>query len=238
MDKIYSRPRIKFPQIHSSNRGIKPIKIKKFSIIIWIMTIAVITFSVILNSIMPIFERLCIDKAKAVATTVTNQKATEVMNTYEYSDIVKIHKDDNNNITMIESNIVNINKIISDVALYIQDALNDSKKQDVSIKLGSITGINIFSGMGPDIPIEISTIGNIETDFRSEFISQGINQTLHRVYLDIVCEVSILTPFKTINETINNQLIIAENIIVGNIPSTYYNLEGMQNDNLLDVLQN
>ena len=59
---------------------------------------------------MPIFEKICRDKAKGIATMVTNQKATEVMAIYEYSDIIKIHKDSNDNITMIESNIVNINK--------------------------------------------------------------------------------------------------------------------------------
>lgn len=239
MDKIYSRPRIRLPKIYvaNNNRGIKSSKVKKISTIIAIMTIAIIEFGFILNSITPIFEKLCTDKAKGVATMITNQKATEVMKVYEYSDIIKIHKDENNNITMIESNIVNINKIISDVAIYIQEALNNSNNEDISIKLGSMTGIKIFSGVGPDVPIQISTAGNIETDFRSEFINKGINQTLHRVYLDIVCEVSILTPFNTINQTIKNQLIIAENIIVGHIPETYYNLEGITKDDSMEVIQ-
>ena len=239
MDKIYSRPRIRLPKIHilHNNRTIKSSKAKKILIIIAIMIITIITFTIVLNSVMPIFEKICKDKAKGIATMVTNQKATEVMAIYEYSDIIKIHKDSNDNITMIESNIVNINKIISDVAIYIQDELDNAENQDISIKLGSITGINMLSGMGPDIPIKISAVGNIETDFRSEFINQGINQTLHRVYLDIVCEVTILTSYKTLNETIKNQLIIAENIIVGNIPSTYYNLEGLDNDNLVDMVE-
>ena len=239
MDKIYSRPRIRLPkiQILHNNRTIKSSKAKKILIIIAIMIITIITFTIVLNSVMPIFEKICRDKAKGIATMVTNQKATEVMAIYEYSDIIKIHKDSNDNITMIESNIVNINKIISDVAIYIQDELDNAENQDISIKLGSITGINMLSGMGPDIPIKISAVGNIETDFRSEFINQGINQTLHRVYLDIVCEVTILTPYKTLNETIKNQLIIAENIIVGNIPLTYYNLEGLDNDNLVDMVE-
>ena len=80
---------------------------------------------------------------------------------------------------------------------------------------------------GPAIKITITSTGNVETDLKSEFIMQGINQTLHRVYLDVVCEVSILTPFKNISQSIKNQVLLLENVIIGNIPDSYYNLEGL-----------
>ena len=92
---------------------------------------------------------------------------------------------------------------------------------------GSFTGFKLLSGEGPGIPITISSIGNVETDLRSEFTAQGINQTLHRIYLQVDCEVIIVTPFETISETISNQVLLVENVIVGHIPDTYYNLEGI-----------
>lgn len=86
--------------------------------------------------------------------------------------------------------------------------------------------------------IRISSIGNVETDLRSEFISQGINQTLHRVYLQVKCQVSILTPFDNIERDITNQVLLAESVIVGNIPSTYYNLDGLQGtSDALEVIE-
>ena len=75
------------------------------------------------------------------------------------------------------------------------------------------------------IKIVISSIGNVETDLRSEFTAQGINQTLHRIYLNLECEVTILTPYDSINEKIDNQVLIAESVIIGNIPASYYNIE-------------
>ena len=74
-------------------------------------------------------------------------------------------------------------------------------------------------------------------DFKSEFTSAGVNQTLHRVFLEVKCRVSILTPFDTIEDEIINQVILAENIIVGNIPDTYYNLEGMTEDDVMEVME-
>lgn len=89
----------------------------------------------------------------------------------------------------------------------------------------------MLSGRGPGVKIRISSIGNIETNLNSEFTSQGINQTLHRIYVDISCNVKVLTPFKDIERKITNKVLLAENVIVGNIPDTYYNLEGLNGTN-------
>lgn len=96
----------------------------------------------------------------------------------------------------------------------------------------------MLAGRGPGIKIRISSIGDVETDLRSEFTSQGINQTLHRVYLQVKCEVNILTPFDNISREITNQVLLMENVIVGNIPNSYYNLEGMNgNSDALEVIE-
>lgn len=100
----------------------------------------------------------------------------------------------------------------------------------MKLLFGSFTGFKLLAGKGPGVKITISSIGSVETDLKSEFISQGINQTLHRVYLQVKCYVSILTPFDNIEQEITNQVLLAESVIVGNIPSTYYNLEGLHPD--------
>ena len=99
-------------------------------------------------------------------------------------------------------------------------------------------GSKIFSGLGPNIPIKLYTSGTVETKLRSEFESTGINQTIHRLYLDVQCQISILTPFNNIEETIKNQIVLAENVIVGEIPQTYYNLEGFEdNSTAMEIME-
>lgn len=87
------------------------------------------------------------------------------------------------------------------------------------------------------IKIVVLSIGNVETDLRSEFIAQGINQTLHRVYLQIKCEVKILTPFNIITQSIDNQVLLLENVIVGHVPNTYYNLDGIDKNDAVDLIE-
>ena len=237
MSLIYSRPRIRLPRfliINNRNKSFKNKRISKFLLIILILFII---FSGVVRAVTPTFNRLCSDKAKSVATIITNDETTNAIMNYKYSDFIVIHKDNNGNILMLEYNMKNINIVISDVAYRIQNSINDTKEEDVTISLGSFTGVSILSGRGYKVPIRISTIGNVKTDVRSEFKSQGINQTLHRLYLQIDCEISILTPFNTINESISNQLILAENIVVGEIPDAYYNINGVTESDAMNLME-
>lgn len=239
MDTIYSRRRIKLPKVvYKKFKFSKlPNKSRKKFKILTILTIAIVTFTMAINSINPVFETLCKDKAKSIATIICNEESTKIIQNYKYEDLVTIYKDSNNNIKMIKSNIVPINSIISDVAEKIQKRLNEIEQEEIGITLGTFTGTKILSGIGPIIPIKLSTVGRVDTDLRSEFKSVGINQTIHRIYLQIDCKVNILTPYKNIGENISNQVLIAENIIVGEIPDTYYNLEGVGDDSALEVME-
>ena len=98
-------------------------------------------------------------------------------------------------------------------------------------------GSKYFAGMGPDINIKMMTDGNVLTDLKSEFTEAGINQTFHRVYLEVVCNVTVLTPYETITESITNQVLLIEGVIVGNIPDAYYNLEGLNSDQMIDMVE-
>jgi sporulation protein YunB len=238
MSKIYSRPRIRIPKVilSSSRRGKNRNKQKATKIIL-ILTIAIATAKLILDAILPIFNTLCEDKAKSIATIVSNEQATVVMSEHTYDELFTIEKNNNGNVTMIKSNVYAINEIISDVAVKIQEEIERQGKDNVEIALGSFTGFSLLSGKGPGIKLQIASIGNVQTDLRSEFSSQGINQTLHRVYLQVICEVSILTPFENIQTDITNQVLLAENVIVGNIPNTYYNLEGMDTDKAVEIIE-
>lgn len=238
MDSIYSRKKIRLPKMiyrnFNSNKHQNNKKTIKF---ITIIAIAIVTFTMAIQSIDPIFETLCKEKAKSIATIICNEETTKIVKNYQYEDLVTIYKDTNEKITMIKSNITTINLIISDVAEMIQKRIDETEQDDIGIKLGSFTGSKMLSSIGPTLPIKLATVGNVQTDLRSEFKSEGINQTVHRIYLQIDCEVNVLTPYSNISESISNQLLIAENIIVGEIPNTFYNLEGMTQDDVMEVME-
>ena len=238
MYRIYSRPRIRIPKIFFRAKGsFRNKRSKKIVKVLIIFTIAFLTVKIILDSVLPIFDTLCENEAKSLATIISNEQATNVMTEHSYDELFTVEKDANGNVTMIKSNVIPINEIISDVAIKIQEEINKQGRQDIEIALGSFTGIKLLAGRGPGIKIRISTVGNVETDLRSEFEAQGINQTLHRIYLQVKCEVSILTPFKDITKDITNQVLIMENVIIGTVPNTYYNIEGIGTNDALEFVE-
>lgn len=190
----------------------------------------------IIQAIQPIMEKQCISMAKSIATKISNAEATKVMANYEYEDLLNITKDSEGNIKMVGTNIITVNEIISDIPIRVQEEMEKSENNTFQIRLGSFLGSNLFAGRGPNVEIKMEIAGHLDTNLKSEFIDAGINQTLHRIYLELICDVIILTPFETMEEQIVNQVLLAEGVIVGEVPSSYYNLEGMTVKDTLEVI--
>lgn len=132
MYKIYSRTRIKIP---NKLRNLRSIKNRKRITILVILIIAICTAKLILDSVLPIFDVLCENRAKSIATIISNEQATLVMQKYSYNDMFIIEKDSEQNINMIRSNVIVINEIISDVAVKIQEEIDKRGRENIQIAL-------------------------------------------------------------------------------------------------------
>ena len=136
MDKIYSRKCIRMPKFIRITRNImKNKKAKKMTTMIVILIIAFATVKIVLDAVLPIFDTLCENKAKSIATIVSNDQATKVMKEHTYDELFQIEKDKDGNVTMINSNVIPINEIISDVANKIQEEINNRGRENIEIAL-------------------------------------------------------------------------------------------------------
>ena len=233
MDSIYSRKRIKIPQIkgfYAKNKNAK----KFFSIFI-IILIAFFTFYSVFKSINPVFERLCIEKAREIGTYIMNDASNKILNNTDYKNIVSIEENDGNKV--LKTDVVVINKIASDIALEAEKHFDELEKDTIKIPIGALSGIKLLSGSGPNINVTVISAGNILTEIKNEFEAKGINQTVYRIYLELTCKVSIVTQYKTIEDEIVNQVLLVESVIVGDVPQSYYNLEGIGEDNVMEVIE-
>lgn len=200
------------------------------------MIIGYFTAITIIKAITPIIERQCKVTAKSTASEYANQVCNKAMENLTYEDLCTIDRDSEGRIRLISLNVVNVNKLNSQIALEIQEKLNDSTSSKFYIRLGSFTGSKLLSGRGPNVEVRMSTIGSVTTDIKSEFEETGINQTLHKIYMDINCNVSLLSPFKDIDEQITAQVLLSETVISGDIPDSYYDLEGMSPEDTMNMM--
>lgn len=135
MHKIYSRPRIRIPKVLINGEVLNNHKNKKIAKIIIILIIAFSTVKIVLDAVYPIFDTLCEAKAKSIATIVSNEQATNVMKEHSYDELFTLEKDNNNNITMVKSNVISINEIISDVAVKIQEDIDNRGRENIEIAI-------------------------------------------------------------------------------------------------------
>lgn len=167
MYKIYSRPRICIPKvITNGGKRFRSLKSKKIIKIILVLLIAISVVVISLDAVYPIFDTICEEKAKSIATIISNEEATNVMKEHSYDEMFTIEKDSNNNITMIKSNVISINEIISDIAIKIQEKIDSRGRENIEIAIGSFTGIKLLAGLGPGVKIRISSVRKCRNRFK------------------------------------------------------------------------
>lgn len=222
MDKIYSRKRIRIKT--------------KYKILFTIILI-VGSIIILLNQVIyPLFSKKCIYKAKVLVTQISNQETEKIMENYTYKDLVHIEEDTEGNVTFLESNVVAINQIKSSIVNRIQNRFLEMKSATIGIKAGALTGSRLFSNIGPKIEIQVIPSGTINSSLETEFYAVGVNQSIHRIYLDITCSVNILSPFESVSQSIENKILLSESVIVGNTPENYYNIDGIDSMTSQDQL--
>lgn len=203
-----------------------------------IIIIASVTVYVLTKSIKPVFESLAIQKARTIATEITNKKTSEVLAKYDYKELVWIMEDNINKNKILRTDVVKINQIASEIAIEVEKSLEKAVNDKIEIPIGALSGSSYLIGSGPKIPIRIIPSGNVTTELATEFESKGINQTIYRIYLKLNCSIKILNSYNNLNDNIENQVLLVETVIVGEIPEIYYNLDGLNKENTLELMNN
>ena len=210
----------------------------KKSFVLFAVAVILIIFSSVylLHSITPVIKIACQSRAKAIGVQITEETVNEFIQNMEYETLMHITYNEQGEIIAISANIIELNKLSSQISYKIQEKLNDLDKVSVQIPITSMMDINMFAGYGPDISIKLLPMGNIETKFETKFASEGINQTKHTIYMNILSNITVIAPFIGSTVECSSTVTIAETIIVGDIPDTYYNIEGLQDASELGVL--
>ena len=176
-------------------------------------------------------------------TVIQNLAKTQVMNStsdltndaisrqieegsIRYDRIVFFEKDVNGKITALKTNIGEINRLKTDILGIINEEILALDTSDIGIPLGSLILPELLSGKGPVIPVRILSIRNSDATFSSDFSQAGINQTIHQVIMEVSVDVAILVLGETDSFTVTSQVVVAQTVIVGEVPDTFLHTGG------------
>lgn len=143
-----------------------------------------------------------------------------------YDRIVYFEKDLNGRITALKTNIGEVNTLKTDTLNIINEEILDSENLDIGIPIGSLIFPEFLSGRGPQIPVRILSVRNSDATFESNFTHAGINQTMHQLNMNVLVDVAVLVLGRTVNFTVNSEVVVAETIIVGDVPDTFLQAGG------------
>lgn len=190
--------------------------------------LSIYIFNILDRNLKPAIIQMAEARAHQVAGEAINKALYDkVLANVNYNDLVFVHKDSQQRITMMQANSVKISRIISQANLEIKQSLRNISEETLKIPLGQASGSKILANYGPRINVRILPIGTVSTKFADEFQQAGINQVRHILYLKIETTVSIIFPLATTSININNSIPMAETIIVGEVPNTYLGLESL-----------
>lgn len=144
----------------------------------------------------------------------------------QYDRMVYFEKNLDGRITALKTNMSEVNRLKTDILNLINDEILALSTDDLGIPIGSLVLPEFLSGRGPNIPIEILSIRNSDASFSSNFTEAGINQTLQQMNMHVSVDVTVLVLGKTESFTISSQVVVAETIIVGDVPDTYFQTGG------------
>ena len=122
----------------------------------------------------------------------------------------------------MKADVIEINKIVSQIISNIQSEFDKIPKVTVAINMGSVSGISALKNVEPKFDIELESAGTINYNLDTKFESVGINQTYHKIFLELNTNVGILTPLATFGREINTEVLLTEAVIVGKVPESYF----------------
>ncbi len=146
----------------------------------------------------------------------------------DYDNIIYLEKDVRGNITALKTNINEINRLKTQILSIIDTMLLEMDVNEIGVPIGSLILPELFSGSGPRLPVKVMSVSASDADFYNEFAEAGINQTSHRMMMDVHITMTILTPMGTESLTVSSAVVVAETVIVGNVPESYVNVRQQQ----------
>ena len=170
-------------------------------------------------------------KASSQATNLMTQAIDAAVdsclqeNGMSYGDFVTITTDGAGKVTALTSNTAANSRFKRQVVEAVTRQLATLDSDGLGIPLGTLTGQPLLSGKGPSVRVRVDSVGEVTAGYDNSFTAAGVNQTLHRIWLEVDVPMTLLLPGGEVEASLHTRLCVAETVIVGKVPDTYLQLD-------------
>ena len=200
------------------------------SLVLFLLAAALLLFLLLRTdrAVRPNLEAVCASETKRYATQVLADSVGEVLSRhpYQYSDFATLLYDDSGNVTAVETMTEQVNRLQSAMLQSVQEHLTRCRDTELTVSLGTATGVWLFAGKGPEISVRLMPIGTASVKLVSELASAGINQTCHTIRAEVTAEMQAAIPFSRTTAEVTYTCLLSETVIVGTVPESYLEFDG------------
>lgn len=174
------------------------------------------------RNVKPLVFSLAEARSAAMASRVLSGAMAEALGDgVGYDELMNVRMDEKGQVALLSANTVRMNLLADRAGEAALRRLENMSSERVSVPLGAALGLTLLAGSGPLIPVSIVPVGSIGTNFVTEFEACGINQTRHKVYLQLTASIRIVIPTGAKTTQVTANMLVAESIIVGAVPEGF-----------------
>lgn len=220
-------------------------------LILLIITLVIILSFIFINyyskKAYPILKSYAEAETKKLTILIINKAVTKQLYNMDVEELFKVTYNKDGEIILIDFDTKKTSKILSNMTSFVElnmraveegkidmlelpeNSLSNynmdllSKKIICEIPFGLTTGSSLLSNIGPKIPVKISLVGDVSTNFSTEIVEYGINNVLLKVIVNISVTTKVILPITSEDLTINANIPIGMKVIQGKIPNYYLN---------------
>lgn len=168
---------------------------------------------------------------RTVSNIINNAVLAEIeRDGADYSSLVNLSTNNDGEVISVESNVMNINRLKTEVADRVEREIERLAAINIEIPIGTLTGVQLLHGKGFCVGMSVQPLGYASTSIISEFTAAGINQTLHRIVIEVNADVDAIIPGFSTRVPVSTTIVAAETVIVGRVPDAYTHVVTEDND--------
>lgn len=197
-----------------------------FLTLIVALVVAASVISLLEIKLRPVVAEIASAQAENAMTAVVESAVTSDLarRQVSYTDFITIQRDEGGEITALTTDMAHMNLLRAELTTAILDALEEADISDIQVPLGSLFDLEPLWAKGPTLKARAMTVGTVRTEFDSQLTSAGVNQTLHRIWMEVNVPMTLLLPGGEVEVAVDTRLCVAETVIVGKVPDTYLQL--------------
>lgn len=171
----------------------------------------------------PVISTMAAYQCRVVSVLAMNEAVMEELDSYpdEAQDLAHVQKDANGRVTSIEIDSTELNRLKTRLTAAVSVRLMELEQQTISIPVGTLLGWQLLAGRGPNVKLQVMPTSFVQATTKDVVDTAGINQTNHRIFIHFTVEMSAIFPGYSTNVTVENEVCVAETVIVGEVPQFY-----------------